>query len=236
MNPAPGFKIEGTKASQVSELLEVTKKNNNFVTFIEMLASYEQDVKQIEAAKQESVNAGQAGAIISSNDNVADNFIGSSIGGTANVGSVSEAWNQYIGIRYVLGCPMPITKAGGADCGSSCQQVLMDLGVNWTSRYVPTMMNEAMSKGIWVNGDTYNPACGDMIVVYGDNHIIMSDGKGGSWDAGCTKGVSHHSDWRNWFNSAATGYILTSKLISESLKNKKSSKDSDNLKKLKGDK
>ena len=98
------------------------------------------------------------------------------------------------------------------------QQVLNNLGVSWNSRYVPYMMEEAQKQNLWISGDDYSPTCGDMIVVCGDNHIIMSDGGSGDWDAGCSSGVVHRSSWRAAFPEGATGYIKSSILIADKLK------------------
>lgn len=67
MDPAPGLKIEGTRAAQITNLLEIVRKNDEFVSFVELLASYEQDVKQIEAAKQEMIQSNETSASMSGN-------------------------------------------------------------------------------------------------------------------------------------------------------------------------
>lgn len=215
----PGLKIDSSTPIQLNILLEKIKNGTNFSNLISSMRTYEKSIDEIKKSALDTILVGQisssAAQAFSSTFSGDQTYLITDKGAIAT--AVSQAWAKYIGIPYILGCPMPIQRSTGADCGSSCQQVLNDLGVSWNSRYVPYMMEEAQRQNLWISGDSYSPTCGDMIVVYGDNHIIMSDGGKGNWDAGKSTGVTHRSDWRATFGSA-TGFIKSSVLIAEKLK------------------
>ena len=220
MQVHPGLRVVSNKSDQLDLLLEKIKNGADFNNLISSMRTYEKSIDEIKKSALDTVLIGQVSS-------AAENAFTSSYYGDqaylitdkgALGEAVSKAWAKYLGIAYVLGCPMPIQRSTGADCGSSCQQVLNDLGVSWNSRYVPYMMEEAQRQNLWISGDSYSPTCGDMIVVCGDNHIIMSDGGSGDWDAGCSSGVVHRSSWRAAFPDGATGYIKSSVLIAEKLK------------------
>lgn len=220
MQVHPGLRVVSNKSDQLDLLLEKIKNGADFNNLISSMRTYEKSIDEIKKSALDTVLIGQISS--SAESSFASSYYGDSAYLITDKGvlgeTVSKAWAKYLGISYVLGCPMPIQRSTGADCGSSCQQVLNDLGVSWNSRYVPYMMEEAQRQNLWISGDSYSPTCGDMIVVCGDNHIIMSDGGSGDWDAGCSSGVVHRSSWRAAFPEGATGYIKSSILIAEKLK------------------
>jgi len=123
---------------------------------------------------------------------------------------VMEAAARYEGLPYKL----PADGINNMDCGLYCKTVLNDCGLAWKERYVPYMIEEAKGYGIWSSGDSsWMPEAGDLIVVSGDDHIIMSDGAGGCWQAGTSRGVYHSSSWRSLFPGGATGYIRTGAIL-----------------------
>ena len=219
MQVHPDLKIQSNKTSQLNQLLEEIKNGTAFNELVGSMRTYEKSIDEVKKSALDTVLVGQISS--SAAQAFSSTFSGDQTYLITDKGvlgtEVSKAWAKYLGIPYILGCPMPIQKSTGADCGSSCQQVLNDLGVSWNSRYVPYMMEEAQKQNLWISGDDYFPTCGDMIVVCGDNHIIMSDGGSGDWDAGCSSGVVHRSSWRAAFPGGATGYIKSSILIAEKL-------------------
>lgn len=218
MQVHPDLKIDSSISVQLNLLLEEIKNGADFSKLIGSMRTYEKSIDEIKKSALDTVLVGQISS--SAAQAFSSTFLGDQTYLITDKGAlgmeVSKAWAKYLGIPYILGCPMPIQRSTGADCGSSCQQVLNDLGVSWNSRYVPYMMEEAQKQNLWISGNDYSPTCGDMIVVYGDNHIIMSDGGRGNWDAGKSTGVTHRSDWRATFGPA-TGFIKSSILIAEKL-------------------
>lgn len=92
MDPAPGFMIEGTKASQINDLLKVVGRNNEFISVVETLKTYEQDVKQISAAIQQTVSSG-------TNNSKSVSSYGVSGGATATQNEISK--EAAIAAKYV---------------------------------------------------------------------------------------------------------------------------------------
>lgn len=127
----------------------------------------------------------------------------------ADVSSILDAANEQLGLAYELGGD----GTWATDCGKLVSDATMKAFGKDIPRYVPDIMSEAMSAGAWHDfGDGYIPRAGDGVVVLGDNHIVISDGKGGYTGANSSTGVvakeSVEADFGN-----ATGYIDMAKML-----------------------
>ena len=150
MQVHPGLRVVSNKSDQLDLLLEKIKNGADFNNLISSMRTYEKSIDEIKKSALDTVLIGQISS--SAESSFASSYYGDSAYLITDKGvlgeTVSKAWAKYLGISYVLGCPMPIQRSTGADCGSSCQQVLNDLGVSWNSRYVPYMMEEAQRQNL----------------------------------------------------------------------------------------
>ena len=125
---------------------------------------------------------------------------------------IVRAMAEQEGIPYVLGGD-GITST---DCGESIRRALNKAGVQWESRYVPYMIDEAEAKKVWKSKNSgYKAKAGDLVVVNGDEHIVMIGDDGGVWQAGVSKGKVYHSPTsvEDMFGAEnITGYIAISDL------------------------
>ena len=128
----PDLKIVSNKRDQLNLLLEEIKNGANFINLIGSMRTYEKSIDEVKKSALDTILVGQISG--SATQAFSSTFSGDQtylITDKGAIGTaVSQAWAKYIGIPYVLGCPMPIQRSTGADCGSSCQQVLNDLGVS----------------------------------------------------------------------------------------------------------
>ena len=117
-----------------------------------------------------------------------------------------------IGTEYLLG---GLGDDGGGlatDCGKLVLDAFTAAGVAFENRYVPDMIEEAKRKGAWhAAGDGYVPQAGDAAVVLGDEHIVVSNGKGGYVGANSSTGVTEKNSVEADFGKV-TGYISVSEL------------------------
>lgn len=117
-----------------------------------------------------------------------------------------------IGTEYLLG---GLGDDGGGlatDCGKLVLDAFTAAGVAFENRYVPDMIEEAKRKGAWhAAGDGYVPQAGDAAVVLGDEHIVVSNGKGGYVGANSSTGVIEKNSVEADFGKV-TGYISVAEL------------------------
>nr|DAY31546.1 MAG TPA: Peptidoglycan endopeptidase [Caudoviricetes sp.] len=117
-----------------------------------------------------------------------------------------------IGADYELGA---LGDDGGGlayDCGKLVLDAFKAAGVAFENRYVPDMIEEAKRKGAWHEaGDGYVPQAGDAAVVLGDDHVVLSNGKGGYVGANSSTGVVEKDSIAADFG-AVTGYISVAEL------------------------
>lgn len=227
----PGLKIT-PNTERINSMAEACSSSGlSTQEFIDQARALREDMRQERIALEAKLNAERQAqknnAYVSMNTLTGMTGSFNSYMNVSNLGigvgtssDIMNACKKYEGWPYVLGA-QPGDRA--MDCGLFCKTVLNDCGINWTTRYVPYMMDEAKGYGLWQGGDAWIPAAGDLIVVEGDGHVIMSDGAGGCWQAGVSRGVYYSSDWRSLFPGGATGYILTSQLLTD---NKKKVEDS----------
>lgn len=130
-------------------------------------------------------------------------------GGSGSASSVLDAANAQIGKAYSLGAD----GTWATDCGKLFADSVKTAFSKDVPRYVPDIMNSAKSAGAWHDaGDGYVPKAGDGVVVLGDNHIVISDGKGGYTGANSSTGVIAKPSVEGDFG-AITGYVDTATLI-----------------------
>lgn len=139
--------------------------------------------------------------------------------GTGGFGTNSESIIQNaeaaLGIAYTHGGDG--TPQNGTDCGQFIKTSVNNSGIEWDSRYVPTMLKEARERGVWHEAnDGYVPRAGDAIIVGNDlGHIVMSDGNGGCYQAASSREmVVHDISVRKMFNGKIAGYIAFNDLPS----------------------
>ena len=117
-----------------------------------------------------------------------------------------------IGADYKLGA---LGDDGGGlayDCGKLVLDAFTAAGVAFENRYVPDMIEEAKRKGAWHDAsDGYVLQAGDAAVVLGNNHIVVSNGKGGYVGANSSTGVIEKSSVEADFGKV-TGYISVAEL------------------------
>ena len=170
------------------------------------LQSLQIDGSQYEIDKLTAKNQFEA-----NNKNIRDiihSVSGLSGGVTGEAVSVLDAANEQLGKAYELGAD----GTWATDCGKLfSDSVLQAFGKN-VPRYVPSIMEAARAAGAWHDdGDGYVPKAGDGVVVLGDNHIVISDGKGGYTGANSSTGVIAKPSVTGDFG-AITGYVDTSLL------------------------
>lgn len=160
------------------------------------------EIEQLNIELQElRVKAQNAGLALSELSNMAK------VSGNDVVGAAESL----LGIAYGTGegelvCTQYV-KAAWEKAGVSMANELSD--------WVPTMMDQAKEKGLWRNVDSgYIPKAGDGIIVNGDNHVGISDGKGGIYHASSSRGTVHDASVEDTFGTP-TAYIAMPE-ISES--------------------
>lgn len=147
----------------------------------------------------------------SNNKNIRDiirsvSGLGGSVTGEAV--SVLDAANEQLGKAYELGAD----GTWATDCGKLFSDSVLQAFGKDVPRYVPSIMDAARAAGAWHDaGDGYTPKAGDGVVVLGDNHIVISDGKGGYTGANSSTGVVSKPSVSGDFG-AITGYVDTSLL------------------------
>lgn len=130
-------------------------------------------------------------------------------GGGGSASSVLDAANAQIGKAYSLGAD----GTWATDCGKLFADSVKAAFSKDVPRYVPDIMNSAKSVGAWHDaGDGYVPKAGDGVVVLGDKHIVISDGKGGYTGANSSTGVIAKPSVEGDFG-AITGYVDTATLV-----------------------
>lgn len=129
-------------------------------------------------------------------------------GGSGSASGVLDAANAQLGKAYVLGAD----GTWATDCGKLFADSVKETFGKDVPRYVPSIMDAAAEAGAWhPEGDGYVPKAGDGVVVLGDNHIVIADGKGGYTGANSSTGVVAKQSITGDFG-AITGYVDTSKL------------------------
>ena len=134
----------------------------------------------------------------------------SGLGGSATGEAVSvlNAANEQLGKAYELGAD----GTWATDCGKLFSDSVLQAFGKDVPRYVPSIIDAARAAGAWHDaGDGYTPKAGDGVVVLGDNHIVISDGKGGYTGANSSTGVVSKPSVSGDFG-AITGYVDTSLL------------------------
>lgn len=134
----------------------------------------------------------------------------SGLGGSATGEAVSvlDAANEQLGKAYELGAD----GTWATDCGKLFSDSVLQAFGKDVPRYVPSIMDAARAAGAWHDaGDGYTPKAGDGVVVLGDSHIVISDGKGGYTGANSSTGVVSKPSVSGDFG-AITGYVDTSLL------------------------
>ena len=134
----------------------------------------------------------------------------SGLGGSATGEAVSvlDAANEQLGKAYELGAD----GTWATDCGKLFSDSVLQAFGKDVPRYVPSIMDAARAAGAWHDaGDGYTPKAGDGVVVLDDNHIVISDGKGGYTGANSSTGVVSKPSVSGDFG-AITGYVDTSLL------------------------
>lgn len=130
-------------------------------------------------------------------------------GGSGSASSVLDAANAQLGKPYLLGAD----GTWATDCGKLFADSVKAAFSKDVPRYVPDIMNSAKAAGAWHDaGDGYVPKAGDGVVVLGDNHIVISDGKGGYTGANSSTGVIAKPSVEGDFG-AITGYVDTATLV-----------------------
>lgn len=171
------------------------------------LQSLEIDGSQYEIDKLQAKNQYE-----SNNKNILDiikSAANVSGGGYGAASGVLEAANAQLGKAYVLGAD----GTWATDCGKLFADSVKATFGKDVPRYVPSIMDAAAAAGAWhPTGDGYLPKAGDGVVVLGDNHIVISDGKGGYTGANSSTGVVAKQSVEGDFG-AVTGYVDTSKLV-----------------------
>lgn len=82
------------------------------------------------------------------------------------------------------------------------------------SEWVPTLIQQAKDKGLWREPNSgYTPKKGDAIVVNGDNHVGLADGKGGIYHASSSRNRVVHDPSVSAAFGVPTGYIAASETM-----------------------
>ena len=123
---------------------------------------------------------------------------------TATRKAIVQNMKHKIGTKYEIGG----NGIDSTDCGKSVLDSWQEAGIQFSSRYVPYMIEEAKEKGIWHEAGTYTPQPGDLVVVDGDNHVVMYGDNGGTIQAGVSRGKVYESnDSPEKMFGEVTGYI-----------------------------
>lgn len=142
-----------------------------------------------------------------------DGEVGTGGNGVNSDAIINSAENR-LGTKYVLGGDG--SRVSGTDCGQYIKDCWNDAGIEWDSRYVPYMVQEAKEKRVWHEAnDGYVPQAGDAIVVGNDmGHIVMSDGKGGNYAASSSQTKTFHfNHTASQYNNQVIGYISANSLL-----------------------
>lgn len=170
------------------------------------LQSLQIDGSQYEIDKLTAKNQYEA-----NNKNIRDiirSVSGVNSGAVGQAVSVLDAANEQLGKAYELGAD----GTWATDCGKLFSDSVLQAFGKDVPRYVPSIMDAARAAGAWHDaGDGYVPKAGDGVVVLGDNHIVISDGKGGYTGANSSTGVVSKPSVSGDFG-AITGYVDTSLL------------------------
>ena len=201
------------KAEQAAEKLASSVERLNDMIRSLTLQSLEIDGSQYEIDKLNAKNQYE-----SNNKNIRDiirsaaglNSVGG--GGSGEASGVLAAANAQLGKAYSLGAD----GTWATDCGKLFADSVKETFGKDVPRYVPSIMDAAAAAGAWhPAGDGYTPQAGDGVVVLGDNHIVISDGKGGYTGANSSTGVVAKQSVEGDFG-AVTGYVDTAKLVGAS--------------------
>ncbi len=109
---------------------------------------------------------------------------------------------------------MPYHVPEGTTCMRSVSTAVRNAtGGAWPQiDYVPTAIEKAQEMGLWHDAD-YQPKAGDIAIVNGDNHAVMYDGEGGTWQSGEShNGIYHSTQSPTEMFGKVTGWISTSDL------------------------
>lgn len=194
------------KAQQAAEKLTSAVERMSELYRSLTLQSLQIDGSQYEIDKLTAKNQYE-----SNNKNIRDIIRSvSGLGGSATGEAVSvlDAANEQLGKAYELGAD----GTWATDCGKLFSDSVLQAFGKDVPRYVPSIMDAARAAGAWHDaGDGYTPKAGDGVVVLGDNHIVISDGKGGYTGANSSTGVVSKPSVSGDFG-AITGYVDTSLL------------------------
>jgi len=167
--------------------------------------------------------ARKMGAISDLSDGVKGNGGGSPPDGyPKDDGSVGDDNNSVGGSSIVenmaaLEGVMPYHVPEGTTCMRSVSTAVRNAtGGAWPQiDYVPTAIEKAQEMGLWHDAD-YQPKAGDIAIVNGDNHAVMYDGEGGTWQSGEShNGIYHSTQSPTEMFGKVTGWISTSDLANE---------------------
>lgn len=127
----------------------------------------------------------------------------------ADVTPILDAANEQLGKPYELGAD----GTWATDCGKLFSDAVRESFNADMPRYVPDIMKKAREAGAWHDeGDGYVARAGDAVVVLGDNHVIIADGKGGYTGANSSTGVVAKPSITGDFG-AITGTVDMSKML-----------------------
>lgn len=163
--------------------------------------------------------AHKMGAISDLTDSVKGNGGGSPPDGYPKDDSVSNDNNNFGGSSIVenmaaLEGNMPYHVPEGTTCMRSVSTAVRNAtGGAWPQiDYVPSAIEKAQEMGLWHDAD-YQPKAGDIAIVNGDNHAVMYDGEGGTWQSGEShNGIYHSAQSPTEMFGKVTGWISTSDL------------------------
>lgn len=214
------------KAQQAAEKLASAVERMSELYRSLTLQSLQIDGSQYEIDKLTAKNQYEA-----NNKNIRDiirSVSGLSGGVTGEAVSVLDAANEQLGKAYELGAD----GTWATDCGKLFSDSVLQAFGKDVPRYVPSIMDAARAAGAWHDeGDGYVPKAGDGVVVLGDNHIVISDGKGGYTGANSSTGVIAKPSVTGDFG-AITGYVDTSLLAGASSSTADTAGSAENAKKL----
>lgn len=116
------------------------------------------------------------------------------------------------GLPYLLGGD----GISATDCGKLFADAVMKVTGEEIPRRVDDLVSLAQEKGAWHQaGDGYTPNIGDGVVVLGDEHIVISNGRGGYVGANSSTGVIEKDSVSADFGTP-TGYISIAQLLPQS--------------------
>ena len=135
--------------------------------------------------------------------------------GTGDTTEFGAKMTNQMYLYMVAGTKYQLGAAGwkASDCGQSVKEALTrTLEVNSIPefpRYVPDQIIWAKRNGYWHEGSECGAArAGDAIIVEGDGHVVISDGKGGYYGMSSSANrMTQNSSVTAAFNNQVTGYI-----------------------------